>query len=53
MDMKSHTMSTADGRQLRIIEAGSLNGIPILVHHGTPSSRLLYHPWIKDAEGSV
>jgi len=44
-------MSTADGRQLRIIEAGSLNGIPILVHHGTPSSRLLYHPWIKDAEG--
>lgn len=50
MNTKSHTISTEDGRKLRIIEAGSHSGYPILVHHGTPSSRLLYHPWIKDAQ---
>ena len=50
MDTKSRTISTEDGRNLRIIESGLLNGIPILVHNGTPGSRLLYHPWVKDAE---
>jgi pimeloyl-ACP methyl ester carboxylesterase len=50
MDTKGHTISTKDGRNLRIIEAGLLDGIPILVHHGAPGSRLLYQPWIKDAE---
>lgn len=50
MDTKSRTISTEDGRNLRIIEAGLLDGIPVLVHNGTPGSRLLYHPWVKDAE---
>ncbi len=50
MDTRSRTISTADGRNLRIIEAGLLDGTPILVHNGTPGSRLLYHPWVKDAE---
>ena len=50
MDTKSRTISTADGRNLRIFEAGLLDGTPILVHNGTPGSRLLYHPWVKDAE---
>jgi len=50
MDTKSRTISTEDGRSLRIIEAGLFDGIPILVHNGTPGSRLLYHPWVKDAE---
>jgi pimeloyl-ACP methyl ester carboxylesterase len=50
MDTKSRDISTEDGRNLRIIEAGLPDGIPILVHNGTPGSRLLYHPWVKDAE---
>ena len=50
MDTESRTISTADGRNLHIIEAGLLDGIPVLVHNGTPGSRLLYHPWVKDAE---
>ena len=50
MNTQSRTISTADGRSLRIIEAGSFGGIPILVHNGTPGSRLLYHSWVKDAE---
>jgi pimeloyl-ACP methyl ester carboxylesterase len=50
MDTKSRTISAEDGRNLRIIEAGSFDGIPILVHNGTPGSRLLYDPWVKDAE---
>ena len=50
MDTKSRTISVKDGRDLRIIEAGLFDGIPILVHNGTPGSRLLYDPWVKDAE---
>lgn len=50
MDATSQTISTQDGRNLHIIEAGLSDGIPVLVHHGTPGSRLLYHPWVKDAE---
>ncbi len=50
MDTKSRTISTEDGRNLRIIEAGSFDGIPILVQNGTPGSRLLYDPWVRDAE---
>jgi len=50
MDTKSRVISTEDGRNLRIIEAGLPDGIPILVHNGTPGSRLLYQPWAKDAE---
>lgn len=50
MSIKSSTISTWDGRKLRIIEAGQPDGIPVLVHNGTPGSRLLYQPWIKDAE---
>jgi pimeloyl-ACP methyl ester carboxylesterase len=50
MDTKSRTISTEDGRKLRIIEAGSLDGIPVLAHNGSPGSGLLYQPWVKDAE---
>lgn len=50
MNTNSRTISIDDGRRIRIIEAGQLEGIPILVHNGTPGSRLLYYPWVKDAE---
>ncbi len=43
-------ISLKDGRFLKIVEAGQPDGIPVLVHNGTPGSRLLYHAWIRDAE---
>ena len=39
-----------DGRTLRVVEAGIPDGVPILVHHGTPGSGLFYPPWVSDAE---
>lgn len=50
MNTKDHTISTEDGRKIRIRESGAPDGMPILVHHGTPSSRFLYHAWVDDAE---
>jgi len=50
MSAHDRTISTENGHKLRIIEAGQPDGIPILVHNGTPDSRLFYHPWVKDAE---
>jgi pimeloyl-ACP methyl ester carboxylesterase len=49
MNATSRTISAMDGRKLRIIEAGQDAGVPVLVHNGTPGSRLLYDPWVKDA----
>jgi pimeloyl-ACP methyl ester carboxylesterase len=41
---------TADGRTLTVREGGEPNGIPILMHSGTPGSSLLYEPHLRDAE---
>lgn len=50
MNANSRTVSMQDGRVIRVVEAGQMDGIPVLVHTGTPGSRLLYHPWVEDAE---
>jgi len=49
MDSQEHTILTESGREIRIFEAGKPDGIPILVHSGTPGSRLLSPKWIEDA----
>jgi pimeloyl-ACP methyl ester carboxylesterase len=49
MDSIGKTILTEDGRKIRVIETGQLDGIPVLVHNGTPGSRLLNLPWIEDA----
>ena len=46
----SRTISTESGREIRIFEAGQLDGVPVLVHSGTPGSRLLDPIWIEDAQ---
>jgi pimeloyl-ACP methyl ester carboxylesterase len=42
---------TADRRLLAVEERGDPAGWPVLVHHGTPSSRkaAFYDPWVRDA----
>jgi pimeloyl-ACP methyl ester carboxylesterase len=43
-------ISVADGRQLRLEVAGDADGKVVLVHHGTPGSRLLLPAHVADAE---
>jgi pimeloyl-ACP methyl ester carboxylesterase len=40
---------TADGRTLAVETAGDEHGAPVLVHMGTPNSRLLFGPNVDDA----
>jgi pimeloyl-ACP methyl ester carboxylesterase len=45
------TVHTPDGRLLAVEDQGDPAGLPVLVHHGTPSSRNVacYGPWVRDA----
>jgi pimeloyl-ACP methyl ester carboxylesterase len=45
-----HHLLTPDGRVLQVRESGALNGVPVLVHHGSPGSRLLYPRDVGRAE---
>jgi len=49
MDATGRTISTPDGRRLRLSEGGQPHGIPVLVQRGTPQSGLLYEGWVADA----
>ncbi len=42
-------MTTRDGRSLSVQSAGSAEGRPVVVHHGTPGSRHLAEGWAADA----
>jgi pimeloyl-ACP methyl ester carboxylesterase len=44
-----HTIVVPEGRALRVLEAGNPAGVPVVVHHGTPSCRFLYERWREDA----
>jgi pimeloyl-ACP methyl ester carboxylesterase len=46
---REHTISAPDGRRLRVLEDGDPDGVPLLLHHGTPGSRLLSRRWVADA----
>jgi pimeloyl-ACP methyl ester carboxylesterase len=47
--MEDCTVSTEDGRQLRVSQAGQPDGVPVLVLRGSPHSRLLFDRWVEDA----
>ena len=38
------TAKAPDGRTLAYVERGAADGVPVLVNHGTPGSRLSRHP---------
>ncbi len=40
--MTDHQLATPDGRTLQVLERGDPSGRPVLVHNGTPNSRLLF-----------
>ena len=42
--MADHSITLRDGRRLSYLEFGALDGEPVLFFHGTPGSRLFYHP---------
>jgi pimeloyl-ACP methyl ester carboxylesterase len=42
-------VTTLDGRTLRVVTGGDANGMPVLVHHGSPSSGMLYPKWEQAA----
>jgi pimeloyl-ACP methyl ester carboxylesterase len=48
-DSVERTVRTPDGRTLAVEESGDLAGRPVLVHMGTPNSRHLYGPNVRDA----
>jgi pimeloyl-ACP methyl ester carboxylesterase len=45
-----HRIETRDGRTLQVVEGGAPDGAAVLVHNGTPNSRLLFGPWVALAE---
>jgi pimeloyl-ACP methyl ester carboxylesterase len=48
--MTEHQISTGDGRSLAVLERGDPGGRPVLVHNGSPNSRLLYDDDVALAE---
>ncbi len=47
--MTPRIVSAGDGRDLALHERGDPNGLPVIVHHGSPSSGLLYERWVDHA----
>jgi pimeloyl-ACP methyl ester carboxylesterase len=52
MEDNSRTVKTQDGRAIRFLEAGDPQGIPMLVLHGTPGSRIAPRLWVEAAHPS-
>jgi pimeloyl-ACP methyl ester carboxylesterase len=47
---REHRVETPDGRVLQVLEHGVGDGRPVLVHGGSPNSRLLFEPTVQAAE---
>ena len=47
--MPRHLVTTPSGRALGVSDEGDPNGVPVLVHHGTPGSSLPYAPYVEVA----
>lgn len=48
--MGEHRVVTGDGRALQVLERGDGHGRPVLVHNGTPNSRLMFERDVARAE---
>ena len=50
METRTTTVRTSDGHDLLVLTGGDALGRAVLVHGGTPNSRLLADAWLEDAE---
>lgn len=50
MNVGYRTISTEDGRNIRVGDVGQPEDVPVLVLRGTPQSLLLYDAWVQDAQ---
>jgi pimeloyl-ACP methyl ester carboxylesterase len=49
VNARTRFVPAADGRKLRAFDAGRSDGVPVIVHNGTPGSGLLCDLWVEDA----
>lgn len=49
MTLTESEVQLAEGRHLRVLEAGEPSGVAVFVLHGSPGARLLYEPHVRDA----
>jgi pimeloyl-ACP methyl ester carboxylesterase len=49
MPARDQIVEGPGGRRLQVREDGDPEGVPLIAHHGTPGSRLLYARWVEDA----
>lgn len=49
MNSQDQIIKAKDGREIQIIQDGDLEGVPVVLHHGTPGSRTLPSIAIADA----
>ena len=47
--MRTTEVSLSDSRVLEVLEDGDLDGVPVVVHHGTPGAAGLHQGWVTDA----
>jgi pimeloyl-ACP methyl ester carboxylesterase len=47
--MPEPRVSTSDGHVLQVLDCGAPSGHPVLVHNGTPASRLMFDPDVQRA----
>src|SRR5919201_1947452 len=40
-------IKTLDGRVLEAFTGGTTDGVPLILHHGTPSCGMLYQGWVE------
>src|ERR1700754_5297015 len=43
------SLDLADGRSLEFVVTGPGDGMPLVLHHGTPSSAVVFEPWRESA----
>lgn len=48
--MRMTNVSTPDARVLEVVEDGDPDGVPVVVHHGTPGAAGLHPDWVADAQ---
>ncbi len=52
MATREHEVRLADGRVVRVLDAGTTGGLTVVFFHGTPTSRLVPDPWLDAIAGA-